>query len=215
MPTYFIVRATVADPAKRAAFDAWYSQGASARRREDVRRAEGVAVLERERSRGASGDVSVGRPRGARSRGNGDGMKRLVADFDRDWPGIPRQREIMTLVEEFDGTARDAVMRSGPALSARLDAGGAASFWISIWRRSSWTSARCAVTPYITPSSAAAIARVMVHRRGLLAGCARILGSAMALRRAFWPSTLLRLETSMRLGKNMRNPQRPKTVTAI
>ena len=24
MPTYFIVRATIADPAKRAAFDAWY-----------------------------------------------------------------------------------------------------------------------------------------------------------------------------------------------
>jgi hypothetical protein len=26
MPSYFIVRATVADPAKRAAFDAWYSR---------------------------------------------------------------------------------------------------------------------------------------------------------------------------------------------
>jgi len=26
MPTYFIVRATVADPARRAAFDAWYSK---------------------------------------------------------------------------------------------------------------------------------------------------------------------------------------------
>ena len=28
-------------------------------------------------------------------------MKRLVADFDRDWPGIPRSREIMTLAEEW------------------------------------------------------------------------------------------------------------------
>ena len=26
MPTYFIVRATVSDPAKRAAFDKWYEQ---------------------------------------------------------------------------------------------------------------------------------------------------------------------------------------------
>jgi hypothetical protein len=26
MPTYFIVRATVTDPAQRAAFDAWYSR---------------------------------------------------------------------------------------------------------------------------------------------------------------------------------------------
>ena len=30
-------------------------------------------------------------------------MKRLVADFDRDWPGIPRAREIVTLVEEIGG----------------------------------------------------------------------------------------------------------------
>jgi hypothetical protein len=35
---------------------------------------------------------------------NGEGMKRLVADFDRDWPGIARQREIMTLVEEYAGS---------------------------------------------------------------------------------------------------------------
>ncbi len=47
---YFVVRATVADPAKRAAFDKWYAKRASARRRKGVRRQEGVAVLERERS---------------------------------------------------------------------------------------------------------------------------------------------------------------------
>ena len=28
-------------------------------------------------------------------------MKRLVADFDKAWPGIPRTREIMTLAEEW------------------------------------------------------------------------------------------------------------------
>ena len=103
MPTYFIVRATIADPAKRAAFDAWYKQRASARRRQIVRRAEGVAVLERDRSGGASGDVSVRRPRGARPRHRRAGHERLVADFDKAWPGIPRSREIMTLAEEWGG----------------------------------------------------------------------------------------------------------------
>jgi hypothetical protein len=29
-------------------------------------------------------------------------MKRLVADFDRDWPGVPRTREIVTLAQEFE-----------------------------------------------------------------------------------------------------------------
>ena len=28
-------------------------------------------------------------------------MKRLVADFDRDFPGIPRTREITVLAEEW------------------------------------------------------------------------------------------------------------------
>jgi hypothetical protein len=28
-------------------------------------------------------------------------MKRLVADFDKAWPGVPRTREITTLVEEY------------------------------------------------------------------------------------------------------------------
>ena len=30
-------------------------------------------------------------------------MQRLVADFDKAWPGIPRQREIMDAVEEWGG----------------------------------------------------------------------------------------------------------------
>jgi len=28
-------------------------------------------------------------------------MTRLVADFDKAWPGIPRTREIMILAEEW------------------------------------------------------------------------------------------------------------------
>ncbi len=32
---------------------------------------------------------------------NGDDMKRLVADFNRDWPDVTRSREILVLAEEF------------------------------------------------------------------------------------------------------------------
>jgi hypothetical protein len=32
---------------------------------------------------------------------NGDDLKRLVADFDGDWPGITRTRELLVLAEEF------------------------------------------------------------------------------------------------------------------
>ena len=31
---------------------------------------------------------------------NGEEMKRLVADFNRDWPGVTRTREILVLAEE-------------------------------------------------------------------------------------------------------------------
>ena len=32
---------------------------------------------------------------------NGDDLKRLVADFNRDWPDIIRTRELLVLAEEF------------------------------------------------------------------------------------------------------------------
>ena len=32
---------------------------------------------------------------------NGDDMKRLIADFNRDWLGITRTREILVLAEEY------------------------------------------------------------------------------------------------------------------
>ena len=34
---------------------------------------------------------------------NGDDMKRLVADFNRDWPDVTRTREVFVLAEEFAG----------------------------------------------------------------------------------------------------------------
>jgi hypothetical protein len=30
-------------------------------------------------------------------------MQRLVADFDKAWPDVPRAREIMTLAQEWGG----------------------------------------------------------------------------------------------------------------
>ncbi len=30
-------------------------------------------------------------------------MQRLVADFDRAWPGVPRTREITTLAQAWGG----------------------------------------------------------------------------------------------------------------
>jgi hypothetical protein len=32
---------------------------------------------------------------------SGDDLKRLVADFNRDWPDVARTREIFVLAEEF------------------------------------------------------------------------------------------------------------------
>src|SRR3979409_533478 len=104
MPTYFIVRATVADPAKRSAFDAWYS-------REHLPDAVKTFGAQKAWRFWSESDPAVHQAtsqiadRAAVDRAvNSEGMKRLVADFDRDWPGIPRSREIMTLVEEFAGS---------------------------------------------------------------------------------------------------------------
>jgi hypothetical protein len=75
MPTaYFVVRATVSDPTKRAAFDAWYS---------------------REHLPDASKSFGVTKA------WLGPDLKRLVADFNRDWPDVTRTRETLVLAEEF------------------------------------------------------------------------------------------------------------------
>src|SRR5258705_12462839 len=103
MPTFFIVRATIADPAKRAAFDEWY-------RTEQLPDAAKSFGAQKAWRFWSDTDPAVHQAtyqfpdRATLDRGTGgDQMKRLVADFDRAWPGIPRTREIMTLVEEFGG----------------------------------------------------------------------------------------------------------------
>ena len=101
--SFFIVRATIFDPAKRAAFDAWY-------RTEHLPDAVKSFGAEKAWRFWSETDPAVHQAtyqfadRAALERGTApENMKRLVADFDRDWPGIPRTREIMTLAEEFGG----------------------------------------------------------------------------------------------------------------
>src|SRR5215468_1735033 len=97
----FIVRATVADAGKRAAFDRWYEQehlpdavksfGATKAWRfwslsdpaihQAVYQFDDAALLERATT--------------------GADMKRLIADFNRDWPEVTRTRETLVLAQEF------------------------------------------------------------------------------------------------------------------
>lgn len=97
----FIVRAVVPDEAKCAAFDAWYSREhlPDAVKSFGVKRAwrtwsatdPSVHQAFYEFPDRASLDAAVG----------GTEMKRLIADFDRDWPGIKRARDILVLAEEI------------------------------------------------------------------------------------------------------------------
>jgi hypothetical protein len=98
---YFVVRATVADPAKRKAFDEWY-------RREhlpDAAKAFGVTKAWRFWS---VNDPSLHQAsyefadQDALDRAmSGDSLKALVAEFDRCWPEVTRTREILALAEAF------------------------------------------------------------------------------------------------------------------
>ncbi len=100
-PAYFVVRATVADPADRAAFDEWY-------RREhlpDAVKAFGVNKAWRFWS---VSDPAVHQAtyefadRAALDRTvNSEAMEGLVAEFNRCWPDVTRKREIFELAEEF------------------------------------------------------------------------------------------------------------------
>ena len=104
MPSaYFVVRATVADPAKRAAFDEWYRNehlpGAA--------KAFGVSKVWRFWS---ASDPALHQAmyqfadQAALDRVmSGEALKTLVAEFDRCWPDVKRSREILVLAEEFGG----------------------------------------------------------------------------------------------------------------
>jgi hypothetical protein len=104
MPSaFFVVRATVADPAKRAAFDKWYSK-------EHLPDAAKTFGVKKARRFWSLGDPSLHQAvyefadQAALERAtSGENMKRLVADFNRDWPDVTRTREVFVLAEEFAG----------------------------------------------------------------------------------------------------------------
>jgi hypothetical protein len=99
--TYFVVRATVADPAKRKAFDQWYAK----EHLPDAAKAFGVKKAWRfwsvsnpalhEAMYEFADQAALERATG------GDALKALVAEFDRCWPEVTRTREIFVLAEEF------------------------------------------------------------------------------------------------------------------
>jgi hypothetical protein len=97
----FVVRATVSDPAKRAAFDAWYSRehlpdalksfGAEKAWRHWSLTDPSLHLATYQFADQASLERAV----------NSADMKRLVADFNRDWPEVTRTREVLVLAEEL------------------------------------------------------------------------------------------------------------------
>jgi hypothetical protein len=98
---FFVVRATVSDPAKRKAFDDWYH-------REHLPDAVKAFGAKRAWRFWSVSDPSVHQAsyefadQAALDRGtSGDKLKVLVAEFDRCWPDVTRTREIFVLAEEF------------------------------------------------------------------------------------------------------------------
>ena len=106
MPKCFlVVRATVADPAQRVAFDRWY-------RDEHLPQALDVFRAEKGWRFWSETDPAVHQAtyrfadRAALDRAIApSNFKPLIDEFDRVFPGVPRTREILTLVEERDGAA--------------------------------------------------------------------------------------------------------------
>src|SRR5690349_4235297 len=98
---YFVVRATVTDPSKRAAFDAWYS-------REHLPDAVKSFGAQKAWRHWSLTDPSLHQAtyrfadQASLERAvNSEDMKRLIADFNRDWPDVTRTREMLVLAEEW------------------------------------------------------------------------------------------------------------------
>jgi hypothetical protein len=98
---YFVVRATVADAAKRGAFDEWY-------RKEHLPDAAKAFGVRKARRFWSLSDPSLHvatyefADQAALDRAmSGEALKTLVADFDRCWPEVTRTREMLVVAEEF------------------------------------------------------------------------------------------------------------------
>ena len=98
---FFVVRATISDPARRQAFDRWYRNEhlPDATKSFGVRKAWRAWSLTDPAVHQATYQFA---DQAALERAvKGEDMKRLVADFDRDWPDVTRTREAFVLSEEF------------------------------------------------------------------------------------------------------------------
>jgi len=100
---FFVVRATVTDPASRAAFGKWYEN----EHLPDAAKSFGVTKAWRFWSRSDLAvhqatyqfDDEASLERAIKS----EDMNRLIADFNRDWPNVTRTREMFVLAQEFNG----------------------------------------------------------------------------------------------------------------
>ena len=97
----FVVRATVSDASKRQAFDAWYC--ASICRMPSKSFGATKAWRYWSFSEPSLHQAMYQFPdKAALERAiNSEDMKRLIADFNRDWPDVTRTREMLVLAEEF------------------------------------------------------------------------------------------------------------------
>ena len=101
MPSaFFVVRATVPDASKRAAFDRWYET----EHLPDAVKAFGVSKAVRFWSLDdPSLHVAMYQFDDEASLAavlEGDALQKLVADFNRDWPDVKRTRETLVLAQE-------------------------------------------------------------------------------------------------------------------
>jgi len=98
---FFVVRATVPDSSKRSAFDSWYENEhlPDAVRSFGVKKAWRFWSLSNPALHQATyqfdDEASLDRAI------KGEEFKRLVNDFNRDWPDISRTREIFVLAQDF------------------------------------------------------------------------------------------------------------------
>ena len=98
---FFVVRATVSDPARREAFGAWYSR----EHLPDAMKSFGAVKAWRYWS---ATDPSLHQAmyqftdKAALDRAiDGPEMNRLIADFNRYWPDVTRTRDVLVLAEEL------------------------------------------------------------------------------------------------------------------
>ena len=102
MPSaYFVVRATVTDAEKRAAFDRWYET----EHLPDAVKAFGVAKawrfwsLDNPALHLAMYEFADEAALAAMLKG--EAIRRLTADFNRDWPHVTRSRETLVAAQTF------------------------------------------------------------------------------------------------------------------